>query len=241
MRSRRVLVVEDSSTIAEVLCQNLLFDGFVVACAADGQQALEKAAAFEPDAVLLDLALPDIDGLSVCASIRATQPNTAIIILTARTDHADKVRGLKLGADDYITKPFSLEELLARVHAVLRRTHPRVDRVALGPVLIDFAGQRATVDGRDLSMTPRELRALWYLIEHRGTLVTREELLRAVWGYSDGTLTRAVDTCVARLRRKVEADPHHPQYLRTVHGEGYMLVVPAEPGSAEHRDAEGLR
>ncbi len=226
--SRRVLIIEDDSSLARVLGDNLAFDGFEVALAADGGQALSLAASFAPDLVLLDLMLPGVDGFDVCRALSASQPRTPIIILTARAEKDDKIRGLELGADDYVTKPVALDELLARIHAVLRRTQPRDDRVWLGDVTVDVRAGRAERGGRDLELSHREVEVLRYLIERRGRVVGRDELLRAVWGYREVPVTRTVDNFIARLRRKIERDPHHPRHIRTAHGGGYCLVIDSQ-------------
>ena len=221
----RVLIVEDDTTITRLLRDNLTYEGFIVECAADGESATAAAKSFGPDLVLLDLALPKLDGLSVCQALRATRPRTAIVIVTAKGRQEDKVRGLELGADDYITKPFAFQELLARVHAVLRRTQPGLDRLALGRVEIDFRTHTCRREGRDLALTTREFELLHYLAERGGQAATRDELLRVVWGYSGAALTRTVDNCVARLRRKIEPDPRNPKFLLTMYGDGYALVA----------------
>ncbi|MBL8139912.1 MAG: response regulator transcription factor, partial [Acidobacteria bacterium] len=174
------------------------------------------------------LMLPGVDGFDVCRALSASQPRTPIIILTARAEKDDKIRGLELGADDYVTKPVALDELLARIHAVLRRTQPRDDRVWLGDVTVDVRAGRAERGGRDLELSHREVEVLRYLIERRGRVVGRDELLRAVWGYREVPVTRTVDNFIARLRRKIERDPHHPRHIRTAHGGGYCLVIDSQ-------------
>ena len=170
--------------------------------------------------------LPGLDGFEVCRALGRGPDRTPIIMLTARTGHDDKVRGLELGADDYVTKPFAFDELFARINAVLRRSHPRLDRIVLGDIEVDFRRYRASRGGRDLALTHREVELLHYLAERAGRVVTREELLRLVWRYSDVPATRTVDNFIARLRRKIEPDPHHPPFIRTVHGDGYSLTTP---------------
>jgi DNA-binding response OmpR family regulator len=221
----RILVVEDDSSLARLLLDNLAFEGFSVVHAVDGADAVAKAASLAPDLVLLDLTLPELDGFDVCRTLSARYPEIRIIIVTARVGKDDKVRGLELGADDYVTKPFALDELLARVQAVLRRRGPRLRYLSFGEVLVDLQMRRSQRHGRELDLTHREYEVLQYLAERRGDVVTREELLRAVWGYRDLPLTRTVDNFVARLRRKIEPDPHHPRFIRTAHGGGYSLVT----------------
>jgi DNA-binding response OmpR family regulator len=222
---KRLLIVEDDVAISRVLRDNLVYEGFQVECAPDGQQALAVSQTFVPDLVLLDLMLPERSGFDVCETL-STQPHRpAIIVLTARRDEKDKVRALNLGADDYVTKPFALDELLARINAVLRRSHPEVASIALGAIVVDFRRSRAVKNGMELDLRPREIEILRHLAERQGKVVTREELLRLVWGYQTVPLTRTVDIAIARLRRKIEPDPHHPKYLRTAHRDGYSLTL----------------
>jgi two-component system response regulator RegX3 len=223
--AHRILIVEDDSTLSVVLRNSLTYEGFVVECAADGQQGLRAARARRPDLLLLDVMMPGLDGFDVCRALNAEAERLPIIMLTARTQQNDKVRGLELGADDYVTKPFVLDELLARIHAVLRRTTSSTRRtVTLGDIVIDFARRRAQQGRRRIELTPREFAVLWQLAEHPGSVVSRDELLRTVWGYHEPPLTRTVDIFIARLRRKIEPDPRHPRFLRTAHGDGYCLV-----------------
>ena len=223
---KRLLVVEDDASISQVLQDNLVYEGFEVECATTGDQALDKVQTFIPDLILLDLMLPGQSGFDVCEALSNGPQRPAIIVLTARRDDKDKVRALNLGADDYVTKPFTLDELLARVNAVLRRTHPQLSLIALGPLIVDFRSSRAYKNGADVDLRPREIEILRHLAARQGKAVTREELLRLVWGYEHVPLTRTVDIAIARLRRKIEPDPHHPIYLRTAHRDGYALVVP---------------
>ena len=220
----RILIVEDDPTIVRVLRDNLEFEGFEVEVSVDGRDALTSARKFAPDLILLDLALPGLDGLEVCRRLTQQPERTPIIVLTARNRTEDRIRGLELGADDYVTKPFSLDELLARMRAVLRRTQKRPDEIVLGDVQIDFRHMRALKNNQPISLTDREFAVLRRLADRIGSIVTRDELLSVVWGYQDVPLTRTVDNLISRLRRKVEADPHHPQYIRTAHGDGYKLT-----------------
>jgi two-component system alkaline phosphatase synthesis response regulator PhoP len=221
---RRILVVEDDTSLARVLCDNLVFEGFDVAHAGDGRGALEQGNLFKPDLVLLDLTLPGLDGFEVCRRLAEEQSRTAIIMLTARGQKQDKVQGLRLGADDYITKPFALDELLARIHAVLRRVHPADDFLVLGSLRIDFGRYTATQNDEQVAFSQRELEVLRYMSSRAGKVVTREELLRNVWGYQNVPLTRSVDNLIARLRWKIEPDPDNPRYIHTVYGDGYRLT-----------------
>src|SRR6516165_5304418 len=222
---RRILVVEDDASLARMLCDNLLYEGFDVALAADGDRALKEHHAFNPDLVLLDLTLPKVDGFEVCRRLNRDQSLTGIIILTARTQKDDKVQGLRLGADDYITKPFALDELLARIHAVLRRLHPAEQTLVLGSLRIDFNRYTAERNDEKVSLSQREIEVLRYMSDRIGKVVTREELLRNVWGYQNIPLTRSVDNLIARVRWKVEPDPDNPHYIHTVYGDGYRLTV----------------
>ena len=225
---KRILIVEDDASLARVLRDNLTFDGFDVKCAADGDTALSEARTFAPDLVVLDVMLPDTNGFDLCGVLRHGG-QTPIIMLTARSQKADKLQGLNLGADDYITKPFDLEEFLARVRAVLRRARPAMEQLTLGRVIIDFRARHATRADRTLHLTYREFELLQYLAERQEHVVYRDELLREVWGYPNAPSTRSVDHAIARLRKKIEPDPHHPRFIHTVHGDGYCLTPEGGP------------
>src|SRR6476620_1332098 len=200
---QRVLVVEDDPVLTRVLNDNLSFEGFEVQCVSDGNAATSAAKAFVPDLVLLDVNLPGKSGFELVEGWRENL-RTSIIFLTAKGQKIDKLKGLKLGADDYVTKPFDLEELIARVHAVLRRVRSSTEQLTLGPVIINFKLQEAVRGGRLIHLTHREFDLLRYLAERRDCVVFRDELLREVWGYPDTPITRSVDHAVARLRRKIE-------------------------------------
>jgi two-component system, OmpR family, response regulator VicR len=221
---KRVLVVEDDPVLTRVLHDNLAFEGFEVQCVADGNAATGIAKEFAPDLILLDVNLPGKSGFELVEGWREG-PRTPIIFLTAKGQKSDKVRGLKLGADDYVTKPFDLEELLARVHAVLRRTRPNLRSLQLGAVSIDFERLKASSGSREIDLTHRDFEILKYLAERANSIVSRNELLRAIWGYPDAANTRAVDHAIARLRKKIEDVPHKPRFIHTVHGDGYCLAV----------------
>lgn len=220
---KRVLVVEDDSGLAQVVCDNLVVEGYEVEWAADGNQAIDRARHRPPDLVILDVMLPGRDGFDVCGLLRRGG-QTPVIMVTARVQQSDKLRGLSLGADDYITKPFDILELLARVRAVLRRASPGVERLELGKVMIDFSAMAADRCGTPIHLGFREFDVLRYLAERRGRVVLRDELLREVWAYPDAPPTRSVDNAIARLRKKIEDDPAHPRYILTVHGDGYCLA-----------------
>ena len=222
--SARILVVEDDPALTVLLYDNLEYEGYVVETATDAQEAIAKARANPPDLVLLDLMLPGGDGFEVCRTVAAMLPKASIVILTSRQEQVDKIKGLDLGADDYVTKPCGVEELLARIRAVLRRTKPSVGRVQLGETTIDFMSRKAFRGTADIALTMREFELLQYLAEHAGRIATREELLKMVWGYEETTLTRTIDSFIARLRRKIEVDARHPKHILTAHGGGYCLV-----------------
>lgn len=220
---RRILVVDDEERMVRFIRMNLEHDGFQVAEAFNGKQAIQKLRDVTPDLILLDVMMPDLDGFEVLETIREGS-NVPVIMLTAKGEEDDRVRGLELGADDYITKPFDLQELLARIHAVLRRSHPALERLLIGKLVIDFRSQKATSDSAPVHLTHREFELLRYLAERREKVVHREELLKEVWGYVDTNVTtRSVDHAIVRLRKKIEPDPHHPEFIRTVHGDGYCL------------------
>jgi len=223
MAATKLLVVEDDRGIATLLQHNLTIDGFDVRLAATAHDALRECQDFSPDLVLLDIKLPDGNGFELCRVLRQGG-RRPVIFVSARGQRADKVRGLDLGADDYVTKPFDMEELVARINAVLRRARPTVGTIALGPVTIDFVAGRASQGFSDIPLTRRELDLLRYLAERSGAPVRRDELLAEIWGVHDGSTTRAVDFAVARLRKKIEPDPHSPRFLKTAHGDGYSLT-----------------
>jgi DNA-binding response OmpR family regulator len=220
---RRILVVEDDVLLARALCDNLSYEGFEVALASEGHGALKKIESYKPDLILLDIMLPGLNGFDICRHLSQQSRRTAVIIITARSQKDDKLLGFQLGADDYVTKPFTVEELFARIHAVLRRVHPAADMLVLGQFSFDFKHYSATRGKQAASFTQREMEVLHYMSERPGMVVTREELLRKVWGYQHAPLTRCVDHLIARLRIKIEPDPRHPKYIHTAHGDGYRL------------------
>ena len=224
---KRILIVEDDRALARVMRDNLTFEGFQVETVGEGNAAVTLARSFVPDLVLLDLTLPDRDGLELCGVIRE-HGQVPIIIVTARGQKSDKLKGLNLGADDYVTKPFEIDELMARIRAVLRRTRAAIECLTLGRVIINFRALTATSEGRDLHLTHREFEVLRYLAERQERVVHREELLREIWGYIDAPSTRSVDHAIARLRKKIDSDSHHPRFIKTAHGGGYCLTVSTE-------------
>ena len=224
MNRQRILIVEDDRALARVLSDNLTFSGYDVESVDDGDEVLNRVRASNPDLVLLDVMLPGRDGFNLCGLIRQGG-RTPVIMLTARDQKADMVKGLELGADDYITKPFDFEELRARIRAVLRRARSAAVRITIGDASIDFIAFTATRKGIDLRLSRREFDILGYLAEREGRVVQRDELLREIWGYPDEPATRAVDYAIRRLRRKLETDPHNPRHIHTVHGNGYSLTL----------------
>ena len=223
----KVLIVEDDQAMAVALRDGFEYEGYAVSVANDGDEGLRLARAGGTDLIVLDVMLPRISGLEICQQLRAASDDVPIILLTARSQEADKVQGLRLGADDYLTKPFAFDELVARVEAVLRRTQPRDDaeQLRFGEIAVDFPRLRATRAGAPLDLSPREFAILACLAAHRGEVVTRERLLQEVWGYESRTVTRTVDMHIAKLRRKIEASPDSPEHIVTVHGSGYRLCV----------------
>jgi two-component system, OmpR family, response regulator VicR len=220
---KRVLIVEDDEVLAQVVAHNLVHEHFDVRCVTNGTDALREAKAFVPDVALLDLTLPGSSGLELCR-IWSRERRFPIIMMTARDRKDDELAGFGAGADDYITKPFDLERLLARVHAVLRRARPSAGFLTLGRITIDFAGLTAMDGDQPIELSHREFEILRYLAERPNTVVHRNELLRAVWGYHDEPITRSVDKAILRLRKKIERDPHHPAFIHTAHGDGYRLT-----------------
>ena len=223
-----ILVVEDEASLADAVRYNLEREGFRVAVAADGPSALERFEAERPGLVILDLMLPGMSGLDVCREIRARSA-VPIVILTAKDAEADKVAGLELGADDYVTKPFSMRELVSRVRAHLRRAGmpaPAAAEEVLrgGPVEMDVARHEVRVRGEPVALPPKEFELLEAFLRRRGRLLTREFLIEEVWGPDYFGDTRTLDVHVKRLRRKIERDPHRPEHLLTVRGLGYKFV-----------------
>jgi two-component system, OmpR family, response regulator VicR len=219
----RILIVENDAALSRMLAENLVSEGFEVRCVADGNIAVSKVNELAPDLILLDVTQPRRSGFEICAVLRSRR-QTPIIMLSGRADKRDKLKGLSAGADDYITKPFDVQELVARVRAVLRRSRPAPERLTLGRITIDLRMLQGW-DGSDrLELSHREFELLKYLAERAHRVVSRTELLREVWGYPEAPNTRSVDHAIARLRRKIEPDVHHPRFIHTAHGDGYCLT-----------------
>jgi two-component system, OmpR family, alkaline phosphatase synthesis response regulator PhoP len=228
--SRKLLLVEDEPGLVMTLTDRLELEGYEVETAMDAGRALDTASTKSYDAILLDVMLPGGTGFDVCRTLRQRGVQTPILMLTARGQVIDRVVGLKLGADDYLVKPFEMAELLARIEALLRRssTSAPSDATAesyrFGDIAVDFRRAEVTKNGNVLELSAREFKLLRYFIEHRGAALTRDELLNEVWGYNAMPSTRTVDVHVAWLRQKLEDNPRHPEYIHTVHGLGYKFV-----------------
>jgi two-component system, OmpR family, response regulator RegX3 len=228
-RAPRILLVEDEEPLAESVRYSLEREGFEVVLAADGRRAIEKFRTHEPDLVVLDLMLPEMSGLDVCRAIRADS-TVPIVMVTAKDSEADKVAGLELGADDYVTKPFSVRELISRVRAHLRRAKmgielPPEDVLEAGPIRMDVARHEVHVDGISIAFPPKEFELLEAFLRRRGRLLTREFLIEEIWGADYVGDTKTLDVHVKRVRRKIEPDPHEPVHLVTVRGLGYKFVA----------------
>ena len=227
----RVLLVEDNVDLAYGLQNNLEIEGYEVVVAENGETGLRQAKEWDPDLIILDLMLPDLDGYRVLEHLRRTKILTPVLILTARGEESDKVLGFRLGADDYVTKPFGVLELLARVQAILRRVHQgappdiQIDEAVeeFGSVKVDVRTRIVTRSGDEISLTPKELDLLLALIRRGGAVATRLDLLQEVWGHRAAVVSRTVDTHISELRRKLEEEPSHPRHILTVHKSGYRF------------------
>jgi len=226
----KILVVDDEQNMRTGLKDNLEFEGYDVDTANDGEQGLKKIFEGSYNLIILDVMMPKKSGFDVCKEIRKAGMSTPVILLTAKGEEIDKVVGLEIGADDYVTKPFSLRELLARVKAILRRSENLVingeeREVKIGRLEVNFSGYKATSKNRDVAMSHKEFEILHYLWKHRNTTVSREDLLVEIWGYEETPTTRTVDNFILKLRQKIESDSNHPQIILTVHGIGYKLII----------------
>jgi DNA-binding response OmpR family regulator len=223
----KILIVEDEPNMVAGLRDNFEFEGYQVLTAPDGVAGLERALSESPDLVILDVMMPRMSGLDVCKQLKAKKPSMPIIMLTARGQEVDKVVGLELGADDYVTKPFSIRELLARVKAVLRRagTLPKQgEKFAFGEVEVNLRNCQVSRKGKSLEFSSKEFELLKYFLNHPGETLSRDRLLEDVWGYDRFPTTRTVDAHIVRLRQKVEPKPDDPRFILTVHGTGYKFV-----------------
>lgn len=223
-----ILIVEDDATLLRGLKDNFEFEGYRVLTAADGEAGLAAALHHRPDLIVLDLMLPKVNGYEICRLIRQQGVETLIIMLTAKSQESDVILGLNLGADDYVTKPFSIKELLARTNAFLRRRRTgELKQFHFGPYLLDLAACKLSRDGRQIELTPKEYALLELLIRRAGRALTRDDILRRVWGYDVFVTTRSVDRCVTTLRGKIEPDPARPTWIKTVREIGYRFDAPA--------------
>jgi DNA-binding response OmpR family regulator len=222
----RMLVIEDDRSLYQPLQHVFEADGFKLDFAADGAAGLEAFRNNAPALVVLDLMLPKIHGREVCRTIRGEAPGTPVIVLSALADEVDKVLLLELGADDYVTKPFSPRELLARVHSVRRRLQGQKEheQYAFGSIAVDFSRMVLTRDGEEIALTPQEFKILRYFVHNIERVISREELLNQVWGFNCYPSTRTVDNHLVKLRQKIEVDPANPRHFKTVHGAGYKFV-----------------
>jgi DNA-binding response OmpR family regulator len=226
-RKTRILIIEDEPAMVAGLRDNFEYEGYDVISADDGVSGLERVVAEDPDLIVLDVMMPRMSGLEVCKQVKVRRPSIPIIMLTARGQEIDKVLGLELGADDYVTKPFSIRELMARIKAVLRRVPPQAalpDVYRFGDVEVDVRGNQVRRAGRAVELSAKEFALLAYFISHPGETLSRDRLLDAVWGYQNYPNTRTVDTHIVHLRHKVEPDPEQPRFIVTVHGTGYKFV-----------------
>ncbi|HEV8354377.1 MAG TPA: response regulator transcription factor [bacterium] len=242
--AQKILVVDDEPHIVELVRYNLLQEGFEVITAHDGGEALTRTRSDHPDLIVLDIMLPYVDGLEVCRQVRR-ESGVPIIMLTAKDGELERVVGLELGADDYVTKPFSPRELVARVRAILRRTAPAADGtagpLASGGLALDPATHEASLNGRPVDLTAKEFDLLRLLMSHPNRVFTRDFLLEHIWGYDYYGSTRTVDMHISRLREKIEDDPVAPTYIITVRGVGYKFKSQEQKGSGRHSNGNGSK
>jgi len=227
MGDPRILIIEDEPDLLRGLELNLKAEGYIVLTASRGDTGLEQALRERPELVLLDIMLPGMSGLDVCRELRAKGFDAPIIMLTARAEEVDRVVGLEIGADDYVTKPFGIRELLARIRVRLRRHAPATNgdsKLRFGEIEVDFERHEALRRGQRVDLTGKEFEVLRLLASHRGEIVTRDRLLDEVWGYETYPTTRTVDNHILRLRQKLEEDPGNPRYILSIYGEGYKFV-----------------
>jgi DNA-binding response OmpR family regulator len=225
---RKILLIEDEQAISDLISLHLHDEGAQVTCVNDGVTGLTRALQDKWDLVLLDLNLPRLDGLDICQQLRQCNPGTPIILISARSSEAERVKGLELGADDYVTKPFSISELMARINALLRRMETitrgsESDIIAAGDIVMNMSTHAVHVNGKSVSLTAREFDLLKHFAETPGQVFKRSQLLESVWGHTHEGYLHTVNTHINRLRAKIEPDPSHPQYITTVWGVGYRL------------------
>jgi DNA-binding response OmpR family regulator len=227
MAGERILIIEDDSTLLRALEDNFEFAGYCVDTAADGQLGLEAALNGGPDLIILDIMLPNVNGYEICRQVRGRDLDMPIIMLTVKGQESDIILGLNLGADDYVTKPFSIKELLARTNALLRRRRQPERRVyRFGDCVLDLASRRLTRNGADITLTPKEFGLLTYLAGRAGRALSRDQILSSVWGHGVFVTGRSVDRCVNTLRNKIEPDPRHPRFIQTIREIGYRFELP---------------
>jgi two-component system alkaline phosphatase synthesis response regulator PhoP len=229
---RHILIVDDEEHLADALAHNLQFEGFSTTVANDGEEGLQLARTIQFDLVILDIMMPKVDGIEVCRRLRATGSKVPILFLTAKSADADRLLGLKVGADDYVAKPFLLEELILRINGIFRRqewygTAPDEQEIfRFGDNEVNFLTYEATNEGRTVSLTEKECMLMKLLVERRNQVVSREEILERVWGYRFSTSSRTIDNFIVRLRRYFEKDPKDPKYIHSVRGVGYRFTIP---------------
>ena len=225
----RILLIEDEQSLRKVIKLNLELEGFELGIAEDGAEALDKFNAEHFDLVILDLMLPKLSGLDVLKTLRVKDASTPIIIISAKDTSSDRIQGLKLGADDYLTKPFEIEELLLRINNLIKRADPVakeniLSKFSFGNCTVDFDNFSASKQGVPIELSQKEIHILRFLIINKNKVVSRQEILKAVWGYDVFPSTRTIDNFIASLRKNLEIDPKHPQYIKSVHGVGYKFV-----------------
>lgn len=225
----KILIVDDEQAMREGLSDNLVFEGYETVLAENGMDALEKTEQENFDLIVLDVMMPQLSGFEVCKKLRKANISTPVILLTAKGEEIDRVLGLELGADDYLIKPFSLRELLARIKAVLRRTQAQQtknnkEKTGIGLLTLDFESYTAFHNNEPVKLSHREFEVLQYLLQHKGEIVSRDQLLKNIWQYDEFPTTRTIDNFILRLRQKIETNPNSPQVILTVHGMGYKLI-----------------
>ena len=232
---KHILIVDDEEHLTDALAHNLQFEGFATTIAYDGEEGLRLARTIQFDLVILDIMMPKLDGLEVCRRLRATGSRVPILFLTAKSSDADRLLGLKVGADDYVAKPFLLEELILRIHGIFRRQDwyktplDEQEVFVFGENQVNFLTYEASAKGRTLSLTEKECMLMKLLVERRNQVISREEILERVWGYRFTTSSRTIDNFIVRLRRYFEEDPKNPQFIQSVRGVGYRFSCPDEP------------